>query len=256
MYKINVNVVKTIKATVTTDIPFQVVTNLLNENSTTENIEDRFVSSKIRIKNNNPNSKMEVYVKGLNKSEGDLELVNGDNFEFNFLNKFEALRKMALGLYFIESTNEGDENIREGENSELPTETTKVFTKESPLWLTTDMTQTKITTINEASGNKHDITLPSKNNSDTGTTQPPEGGDSEEDNEEQPSSRTDSSDQEGENPPSGTEEDEKLKNPDYYIKDYGTVEGKVLEFGLTAKYGNNFAGGKVRGKFKLIFEFR
>ena len=29
-----------------------------------------------------------------------------------------------------------------------------------------------------------------------------------------------------------------------------------IEFGLTAKYGNNFAGGKVRGKFKLIFEFR
>ena len=256
MYKINVNVVKTIKATVTTDIPFQVVTNLLNENGTTENIKDRFVSSKIRIKNNNPNSKMEVYVKGLNKSEGDLELVNGDNFEFNSLNKFEALRKMALGLYFIEGTNVGDENIREGENSELPTETTKVFTKESPLWLTTDMTQTKITTMNEASGNKHDITLPSKNNSDTGTTQPPEGGDSEEGDEEQPSSRTDSSDQEGENPPFGTEEDEKLKNPDYYIKDYGTVEGKVLEFGLTAKYGNNFAGGKVRGKFKLIFEFR
>ena len=159
---------------------------------------------------------------------------------------------MALGLYFIESTNVGDENIREGENSELPTETTKVFTKESPLWLTTDMTQTKITTMNEASGNKSDITLPSKNNSDAGTTQPPEG----EGNEEQPSSRTDSSDQEGENPPFGTEEDEKLKNPGYYIKDYGTIEGKVLEFGLTAKYGNNFAGGKVRGKFKLIFEFR
>ena len=256
MYKINVNVVKTIKATVTTDIPFQVVTNLLKENGTAENIEDRFVSSKIRIKNNNPNSKMEVYVKGLSKSEGDLELVNGDNFEFNSLNKFEALRKMALGLYFIESTNEGDENIREGENSELPTETTKVFTKESPLWLTTDMTQTKITTMKEASGNKHDITLPSKNNSDTGTAQPPEGGDSEEGDEEQPSSRTDSSDQQGENPPSSTEEDENLKNPDYYIKDYGTVEGKVLEFGLTAKYGNNFAGGKVRGKFKLIFEFR
>ncbi|MFR2265786.1 MAG: immunoglobulin-like domain-containing protein, partial [Clostridium sp.] len=256
MYKINVNVVKTIKATVTTDIPFQVVTNLLKENGTTENIEDRFVSSKIRIKNNNPNSKMEVYVKGLNKSEGDLELVNGDNFESNSLNKFEALRKMALGLYFIESTNVGDENIREGENSELPTETTKVFTKESPLWLTTDMAQTKITTMNEASGSKSDITLPSKNNSDTGTTQPPEGGDSEEGDEEQPSSRTDSNDQEGENPPSSTEEDEKLKNPNYYIKDYGTVEGKVLEFGLTAKYGNNFAGGKVRGKFKLIFEFR
>ena len=256
MYKINVNVVKTIKATVTTDIPFQVVTNLLKENGTAENIEDRFVSSKIRIKNNNPNSKMEVYVKGLSKSEGDLELVNGDNFEFNSLNKFEALRKMALGLYFIESTNEGDENIREGENSELPTETTKVFTKESPLWLTIDMTQTKITTMNEASGNKHDITLPSKNNSDTGTTQPSEGEGDEEGNEEQPSSRTDSSDQEGENPPSSTEDDESLKNPDYYIKDYGTVEGKVLEFGLTAKYGNNFAGGKVRGKFKLIFEFR
>ena len=256
MYKINVNVVKTIKATVTTDIPFQVVTNLLKENGTAENIEDRFVSSKIRIKNNNPNSKMEVYVKGLNKSEGDLELVNGDNFEFNSLNKFEALRKMALGLYFIERTNVGDENIGEGENSELPTETTKVFTKASPLWLTTDMAQTKITTMNEASGNKHDITLPSKNNSDTGTAQPPEGGDSEEGDEEQPSSRTDSSDQEGENPPSSTEEDENLKNPNYYIKDYGTVEGKVLEFGLTAKYGNNFAGGKVRGKFKLIFEFR
>ena len=256
MYKINVNVVKTIKATVTTDIPFQVVTNLLKENGTTENIEDRFVSSKIRIKNNNPNSKMEVYVKGLNKSEGDLELVNGESFDFNSLNKFESLRKMALGLYFIESTNVGDENIREGENSELPTETTKVFTKESPLWLTTDMAQTKITTMNEASGSKSDITLPSKNNSDTGNIQPPEGGDSEEGNEEQPSSRTDSNDQEGENPPSGTEEDESLKNPDYYIKDYGTVEGKVLEFGLTAKYGNNFAGGKVRGKFKLIFEFR
>ena len=202
---------------------------------------------------------MEVYVKGLNKSEGDLELVNGENFESNSLNKFEALRKMALGLYFIERTNVGDENIREGENSELPTETTKVFTKESPLWLTTDMAPTKITTMNEASGNKHDITLPSKNNSDTGTAQPPEGGDSEEGNEEQPSSRTNSSEHSEESTPSNGETNNannQLSNPNYYIKDYGDINSEILEFGLTAKYGNNFAGGKVRGKFKLIFEFR
>ena len=82
------------------------------------------------------------------------------------------------------------------------------------------------------------------------------GGNSEEGDEEQPSSRTDSSDQEGENPPSSTEEDENLKNPNYYIKDYGDINSEILEFGLTAKYGNNFAGGKVKGKFKLIFEFR
>ena len=53
-----------------------------------------------------------------------------------------------------------------------------------------------------------------------------------------------------------SEEDENLKNPNYYIKDYGDINSEILEFGLTAKYGNNFAGGKVRGKFKLIFEFR
>ena len=266
MYKINVNVVKTIKATVTTDIPFQVVTNLLKENGTAENIEDRFVSSKIRIKNNNPNSKMEVYVKGLSKSEGELELVNPNDTNFEYLDKFESLRKMALGVYFESKSSEmennespqenrSDESL-DGSNEESSIDNTKVFTKDSPLWLTVGMSEVKIKTMNQATGSKSDITLPSKNNSDTGTTQPPEGGDSEEGDEEQPSSRTDSSDQEGENPPSSTEEDENLKNPDYYIKDYGTVEGKVLEFGLTAKYGNNFAGGKVRGKFKLIFEFR
>ena len=106
MYKINVNVVKTIKATVTTDIPFQVVTNLLKENGTTENIKDRFVSSKIRIKNNNPNSKMEVYVKGLSKSEGELELVNPSDTNFESLDKFESLRKMALGVYFESKSSE------------------------------------------------------------------------------------------------------------------------------------------------------
>ena len=111
--------------------------------------------------------------------KGELELVNGDNFEFESLNKFEALRKMALGLYFkvkvlMENNESPDENIREGKLRRIPTETTNVFTKESPLWLTTDMSQTKITTMNEASGNKSDTILPSKNNSDTGTAQPPE----------------------------------------------------------------------------------
>ena len=263
MYKINVNVVKTIKATVTTDIPFQVVTNLLNENGTTENIKDRFVSSKIRIKNNNPNSKMEVYVKGLSKSEGELELVNPSDTNFESLDKFESLRKMALGVYF-ESTssemenNESPQENRSGESldgsdEESSIDNTKVFTKDSPLWLTVGMSEVKIKTMNQATGSKSETILPSKNDSNDGS------GEENGNDENQRESYTNSSEHSEESTPSNGETNNannQLSNPNYYIKDYGDINSEILEFGLTAKYGNNFAGGKVRGKFKLIFEFR
>nr|WP_302633354.1 immunoglobulin-like domain-containing protein [uncultured Clostridium sp.] len=263
MYKINVNVVKTIKATVTTDIPFQVVTNLLKENGTAENIEDRFVSSKIRIKNNNPNSKMEVYVKGLSKSEGELELVNPSDTNFESLNKFESLRKMALGVYFESKSSEieNDESPQEnrsdesldGSDEESSIDNTKVFTKDSPLWLTIGMSEVKIKTMNQATGSKSETILPSKNDSNDGSGEENGNG------ENQRESYTNSSEHSEESTPSNGETNNannQLSNPNYYIKDYGDINSEILEFGLTAKYGNNFAGGKVRGKFKLIFEFR
>ena len=263
MYKINVNVVKTIKATVTTDIPFQVVTNLLKENGTTENIKDRFVSSKIRIKNNNPNSKMEVYVKGLSKSEGELELVNPSDTNFESLNKFESLRKMALGVYFESKSSEieNDESPQEnrsdesldGSDEESSIDNTKVFTKDSPLWLTIGMSEVKIKTMNQATGSKSETILPSKNDSNDGSGEENGNG------ENQRESYTNSSEHSEESTPSNGETNNannQLSNPNYYIKDYGDINSEILEFGLTAKYGNNFAGGKVRGKFKLIFEFR
>lgn len=263
MYKINVNVVKTIKATVTTDIPFQVVTNLLNENGTTENIKDRFVSSKIRIKNNNPNSKMEVYVKGLSKSEGELELVNPNDTNFESLDKFESLRKMALGVYFESKSSEmeNDESPQENRSDESLDESdeessidnTKVFTKDSPLWLTVGMSEVKIKTMNQATGSKSETRLPSKNDANDGSGEENGNG------ENQRESYTNSSEHSEESTPSNGETNNannQLSNPNYYIKDYGDINSEILEFGLTAKYGNNFAGGKVRGKFKLIFEFR
>jgi len=263
MYKINVNVVKTIKATVTTDIPFQVVTNLLKENGTTENIEDRFVSSKIRIKNNNPNSKMEVYVKGLSKSEGELELVNPNDTNFESLDKFESLRKMALGVYFESKSSEieNDESPQEnrsdesldGSDEESSIDNTKVFTKDSPLWLTVGMSEVKIKTMNQATGSKSETILPSKNDANDGSGEENGNG------ENQRESYTNSSEHSEESTPSNGETNNannQLSNPNYYIKDYGDINSEILEFGLTAKYGNNFAGGKVRGKFKLIFEFR
>lgn len=262
-YKINVNVVKTIKATVTTDIPFQVVTNLLNENGTTENIKDRFVSSKIRIKNNNPNSKMEVYVKGLSKSEGELELVNPNDTNFESLDKFESLRKMALGVYFESKSSEmeNDESHQENRSDESLDESdeessidnTKVFTKDSPLWLTVGMSEVKIKTMNQATGSKSETILPSKNDANDGS------GEENGNDENQRESYTNSSEHSEESTPSNGETNNannQLSNPNYYIKDYGDINSEILEFGLTAKYGNNFAGGKVRGKFKLIFEFR
>lgn len=262
-YKINVNVVKTIKATVTTDIPFQVVTNLLNENGTTENIKDRFVSSKIRIKNNNPNSKMEVYVKGLSKSEGELELVNPSDTNFESLDKFESLRKMALGVYFESKSSEMENNESpqenrsgeslDGSDEESSIDNTKVFTKDSPLWLTVGMSEVKIKTMNQATGSKSETILPSKNDSNDGSGEENGNG------ENQRESYTNSSEHSEESTPSNGETNNannQLSNPNYYIKDYGDINSEILEFGLTAKYGNNFAGGKVRGKFKLIFEFR
>ena len=262
-YKINVNVVKTIKATVTTDIPFQVVTNLLNENGTTENIKDRFVSSKIRIKNNNPNSKMEVYVKGLSKSEGELELVNPNDTNFESLDKFESLRKMALGVYFESKSSEmeNDESPQENRSGESLDESdeessidnTKVFTKDSPLWLTVGMSEVKIKTMNQATGSKSETILPSKNDANDGSGEENGNG------ENQRESYTNSSEHSEESTPSNGETNNannQLSNPNYYIKDYGDINSEILEFGLTAKYGNNFAGGKVKGKFKLIFEFR
>ena len=49
---------------------------------------------------------MEVYVKGLSKSEGELELVNPNDTNFESLDKFESLRKMALGVYFESKSSE------------------------------------------------------------------------------------------------------------------------------------------------------
>ena len=129
---LTVQVVRSINVTVPkNNIPFQVVTNLLGEDTKGK----EFISGTVKIQNNYVTD-VNVSVKSLEvKSDaeqsstrnGIFDLVQPDSMNWNNLSEEETMSKMALGLYHKSGLN--------GNN--LPT-------KDNPIWLTTDMGETTI----------------------------------------------------------------------------------------------------------------
>ena len=124
-----ITVVRSINVSVPrNDIPFQVVTNLLDED--TEGKE--FISGTVKVLNNYVTN-VNVSVKSLSVSsnqptrDGEFTLIKPDTVDWTNLSKEETMTKMALGLY-AKSGFTGD----------------NIPTKENPIWLTTDMSKTTI----------------------------------------------------------------------------------------------------------------
>ena len=124
-----ITVVRSINVSVPrNDIPFQVVTNLLDED--TEGKE--FISGTVKVLNNYVTN-VNVSVKSLSVSsnqptrDGEFTLIKPDTVDWTNLSQEETMTKMALGLY-AKSGFTGD----------------NIPTKENPIWLTTDMSKTTI----------------------------------------------------------------------------------------------------------------
>ena len=121
-----VSVVRTINVSVPTTLPFQVVTNLLNTDDTT-NTQDPFVSGVLKLKNNRT-SDVRVSIESFTKedSSGELNIVNPNTVEnWDTLSKEESMSKMSLGIFvksgFKDETNTpdtgGDSNPGSGSES-------------------------------------------------------------------------------------------------------------------------------------------
>ena len=113
---VDITVGRKINVTVPTTLPFQVVTNLLDEKA------DPFISGVLKIQNNNT-SEVDVSIKSFTKEEGsgELELVGPNDCNWEELSSQDSMKKMALGMY-----------VKSGLTGK-PT-----FVNESPLWLKPD----------------------------------------------------------------------------------------------------------------------
>ena len=125
--EVDVNVVRTISVGVPTKIPFQVVTNLMENNNN-----DEFISGVLKLANNRT-SDVEVYLKDFNAQEGNtLEIVNHDyTRDWDNLPVEESMRKLALGIYTSGNINGGNTshsnpiwlNSKKGESTKQNSET-------------------------------------------------------------------------------------------------------------------------------------
>lgn len=117
-----IRVSRTISVSVPINVPFQIVTNLLDNS-------DPFVSGIIKLKNEKT-SQVEVYIKSFEKVEnsGDLMIVSPTIFlDWKTLSVEDSMRMMSLGLYHKFGLTDV------GTNGNPP------LTQESPLWLTSDL---------------------------------------------------------------------------------------------------------------------
>ena len=133
---IDIQVVRTINVSVPTTIPFQVVTNLMNSEA------DPFVSGIIKLENNKT-SDVTVSLQSFNKKEGsgDLQIVDPTTVDWNDLSVDESMNKMSLGLYHKGGL-DLDDNIQLNNNIQL--------TKEHPLWLKEDISETRLGVLRRA----------------------------------------------------------------------------------------------------------
>ena len=253
----NVSVVRTINVSVPTTLPFQVVTNLLNTDDTT-NTQDPFVSGVLKLKNNRT-SDVRVSIKSFTKedSSGELNIVNPNTVEnWDTLSKEESMSKMSLGIFvnsgFKAETNTpgagGDSNPGSGSES-------------NPGAGDTDSGNGSTPATSEPSTPSPDGSTSGGASSEDGASGGTGGGETEgdlgssEDTNQDSTSRTANDVLNGRKVtwlvPNATEETfmgtlpraSSLQTPS---------EGKLS---FTSKHGKNFIGGTYKGKFKLVFKF-
>ena len=247
--KAKVSVVRTINVSVPTTLPFQVVTNLLNTDDTT-NTQDPFVSGVLKLKNNRT-SDVRVSIESFTKedSSGELNIVNPNTVEnWDTLSKEESMSKMSLGIFvksgFKDETNTPDT----GEDS-------------NPGAGDTDSGNGSTPDTSEPSVPNPDGSTSGGASSEDGASGGTGGGETEgdlgssENTNQDSTSRTANDVLNGRKVtwlvPNATEETfmgtlpraENLETPS---------EGKLS---FTSKHGKNFIGGTYKGKFKLVFKF-
>ncbi|WP_302652891.1 immunoglobulin-like domain-containing protein [uncultured Clostridium sp.] len=244
-----VSVVRTINVSVPTTLPFQVVTNLLNTDDTT-NTQDPFVSGVLKLKNNKT-SDVRVSIESFNKEDnsGNLDIVDPKTVEnWDDLSKEESMSKMSLGIFVKsgfkdEASNPGtggDSNPGSGSESNPDNSTPGT---------------------SEPSVPNPDGSTSGGDSSEDGASGGTGGGETEgdlgssEDTNQDSTSRTANDVLNGRKVtwlvPNATEETfmgilpraESLETPS---------EGKLS---FTSKHGKNFIGGTYKGKFKLVFKF-
>ena len=131
---LSIEVIRTINVTVPITIPFQVVTNLIEDPNNPS--QDRFIAGVMKVSNNNT-TPVEVSVKSFCKVQGSgsLELVNPTTVSnWDHLSVTDSMNKMALGLYHVS----GFDNVTN-------------LTKDSPIWLTEQITNQSIGQLPRAS---------------------------------------------------------------------------------------------------------
>lgn len=135
---IPIQVSRTINVSVPTTIPFQVVTNLTDENA------DAFISGVMKVQNNNT-SDVDVYIDSFTRQDSTttkngsyetLKIVDPDKFtNWDNLSAEDSMTKMALGIY---------------NNQGLTVDNKLKLTKQEPLWLKEGMQKIKLGVLKRA----------------------------------------------------------------------------------------------------------
>ena len=244
-----VSVVRTINVSVPTTLPFQVVTNLLNTDDTT-NTQDPFVSGVLKLKNNKT-SDVRVSIESFNKEDnsGNLDIVDPKTVEnWDDLSKEESMSKMSLGIFVKsgfkdEASNPGtggDSNP--GSGSELNPDNSTPGTSEPSVPNPDGSTSGGDSSEDGASGG----TGGGETEGDLGSS---------EDTNQDSTSRT-ANDLLNERNVTWLVPNETTKTFMGILPRAESLEtpseGKLS---FTSKHGKNFIGGTYKGKFKLVFKF-
>lgn len=252
-----VSVVRTINVSVPTTLPFQVVTNLLNTDDTT-NTQDPFVSGVLKLKNNRT-SDVRVSIESFNKEDnsGNLDIVDPKTVEnWDDLSKEESMSKMSLGIFVKSGFKDEASNPGAGGDSNPGS-----GSESNPGAGDTDSGNGSTPGTSEPSTPSPDGSTSGGASSEDGASGGTGGGETEgdlgssEDTNQDSTSRTANDVLNGRKVtwlvPNATEETfmgtlpraENLETPS---------EGKLS---FTSKHGKNFIGGTYKGKFKLVFKF-
>lgn len=247
--KAKVSVVRTINVSVPTTLPFQVVTNLLNTDDTT-NTQDPFVSGVLKLKNNRT-SDVRVSIESFTKedSSGELNIVNpSDVTNWDDLSKEESMSKMSLGIFvksgFKDETNTPDtgEDSNPGSGSESNPDNSTPGTSEPSTPSPDGSTSGGASSEDGASGG----TGGGETEGDLGSS---------EDTNQDTTSRT-ANDVLNERNVTWLVPNETTKTFMGTLPRASSLqtpsEGKLS---FTSKHGKNFIGGTYKGKFKLVFKF-
>ncbi|WP_294154486.1 immunoglobulin-like domain-containing protein [uncultured Clostridium sp.] len=246
--EVNVYVTRTISVTVQQDIPFQVVTNLLDKEA------DPFVSGIMKIQNNRT-SDVRVSVESFSKegNTGGLEIVAPEEYgDWNDLTAEESMTKMALGMFIKSGFKEYADAPDSGEGPG------------------TDDSNPGDDSGNDSGDGSEDGDSSDSNEDNTEEDTGDEASrvSSDETDEEQAGDDADNGTPEGSEAEPDTGETENKNNLTWLIPDetqpkfMGTLpraesldtpsEGRLS---FTSRHGKNFIGGTSTGRFRLVFKF-